>query len=345
MKRYTTEEYAQGMDLKMEATSANGSSFAVVNETDTNDEDPSGTESAKENKSPSLVPRKSTGPRTPQGKERTKRNALRHGIFSSVVVLKGESQVEFDALLNGLRNSHLPEGELEELLVDKLATLHWRGRRILIAEAAEIRAQGEFVEWDGKERYRQEAARLPQLSCNGGLIRWIDNPEALQGCLGLLEELKEGIDEVGFVPDYDRAILTKLYGSHTGEQDDNWKKTLFDSYINWLRTAQCSDVEREQGYASPEECKQNLLEEVNEEIQKLERYRKEHTTILARRLELESLRRTVPEGPQLDRLLRYETANSREIERTQNQLERVQRMRLGQPVPPPINLNVTASND
>src|SRR5229473_8309256 len=144
MKHYTMEEYGQGVDLEMEATFGDGSSFAVVNETATNDENPTVSEPSKENKSPSLVPRKSTGPRTPQGKERTKRNALRHGIFSSVVVLKGESQVEFDALLNGLRNCYLPVGELEELLVDKLATLHWRGRRILIAEAAEIRAQGEF---------------------------------------------------------------------------------------------------------------------------------------------------------------------------------------------------------
>src|SRR5260370_1094392 len=78
---------------------------------------------------------------------------------------------------------------------------------------------------------------------------------------------------------------------------------------------------------------------------RFERYWKEHVKIWATRLELESLRRTVPEGPQADRLLRYEAALSREIERTLNQLERTQRMRLGQPVPPPINLNITASKE
>jgi len=35
----------------------------------------------------------------------------------------------------------------------------------------------------------------------------------------------------------------------------------------------------------------------------------------------------------------------RNIERTLNQLERRQRMRLGHPVPPPINLNITASKE
>ena len=43
---------------------------------------------------------KSTGPRTSQGKATSKLNATTHGIFSSVVVLKGESQQEYDALLS-----------------------------------------------------------------------------------------------------------------------------------------------------------------------------------------------------------------------------------------------------
>ena len=100
---------------------------------------------------------------------------------------------------------------------------------------------------------------------------------------------------------------------------------------------------KQKGYASEKKCKENFLEEVNEEIQRLDRYRKEQATISACKLELESLRRSVPEAPQLDRLLRYETTISRGIERTLNQLERAQRMRLGQPVPPPINLNVSSS--
>jgi hypothetical protein len=260
-----------------------------------------------------------------------------------VVVLKGESQTDFDALLNGLRNDRQPVGELEEVLVETLATLFWRRRRLLIAEGAEIRAQAEFVEWDQKERYREEAARLPQLSCNGGLIRWIGNPEVLQECLDLLEQLKEQIDEDGFDSDHDQAILNKVYRSDEEAEEENCTKKLFDSYWAWANTSVCSKEERKQkGYASKKECEENFVEEVNEEIQRLERYRKEQATISACKLELESLRRGVPVGPQ-DRLLRYETAISREIERTLNQLERLQRMRRGQPVAPPISLNVSSS--
>jgi hypothetical protein len=53
---------------------------------------------------------------------------------------------------------------------------------------------------------------------------------------------------------------------------------------------------------------------------------------------LEALRLSIPEGPGLDRLLRYEASLERTFDRTLNQLERLQRMRLGQPVVPPVNL-------
>ncbi len=286
---------------------------------------------------------RTTGPRTPVGKQRSKRNSITHGIFSKVVVLQGESQADFDALLKALHQDRQPVGALEEILVTRLASLFWRLRRSWIAEGAEIRVGTEFVQWDERERNGQDASRLPQLGCNGGLVRWIENPEALRACLDLLEELRDAIGEDGFEPDFDKTILIKLYGDPDEEQNENWKKTLCDSYFSWLDTSVRPDEEREQkGYASPEKCKESFLEEVNEEIQRLERYRKEHATISARKLELESLRRNIPEGPQLDRLLRYETTISREIERTLNQLERLQRTRLGQPLQPSVNVNVSA---
>lgn len=288
----------------------------------------------------SLV-RKGTGPRTKQGKGRSKLNAITHGILSKVVVLKGESPDEFDALLSGLRNDFRPVGTFEEVLVEKLAAQFWRHRRLLIAESAEIQASSEFVEWDGQERQRQEAATIPQLSCNGGLTRRTTNPEALQGCLDLLAELKEGIEENGFDPQHDKVILTKLYGDYDGEEA--WQKTLCNSYDAWLNTSLVSDDERRQkGYASPQESRDNFLGELNKEIRRLGEYKKEQKTILSAKSKLESLRQSVPYAPQLDRLLRYEATLERSIERTLNQLERTQRMRQGQPVPPPLNLNVTA---
>jgi hypothetical protein len=44
----------------------------------------------------------------------------------------------------------------------------------------------------------------------------------------------------------------------------------------------------------------------------------------------------VPSHEALDRIIRYEAHLSREIDRTLNRLERLQRMRLGQPAPPTV---------
>jgi hypothetical protein len=92
------------------------------------------------------ITRKPTGPRSSLGKDRTKHNALKHGIFSQVVLLKNEPRSEFDSLLSRLRDDLQPEGMLEEILVEKLATLVWRHRRLIIAETAEIRKGVGFLE-------------------------------------------------------------------------------------------------------------------------------------------------------------------------------------------------------
>jgi hypothetical protein len=73
--------------------------------------------------------RRSTGPRTALGKQRSKHNAAKYGIFSNVLLLPWESKEEFDALLSGLRDHYQPVGTLEEVLVDQLVSSLWRLRR------------------------------------------------------------------------------------------------------------------------------------------------------------------------------------------------------------------------
>ncbi len=286
------------------------------------------------------VVRKATGPRTQQGKERSKHNAVTHGIFSKVVVLNSESQAEFDAFLNRLRSDRQPVGTLEELLVEKLAVLFWRQRRLLIAEGAEIRANSEFVGWDGRERQYQELVKLLPLKSNGGLIRWIANPKVLQACVVRLKTLKEGIEAGIFVPGSDNVILAMLYGM---DDKENRPYGLSLTYVLWSVVAALPEEERKQkGLPSPQEVKEGFLAELKEAIKVFDDYGKEQAIILAYKSELESLRQNVPDAPQVDRLLRYETSLERSIERTLNQLERLQRMRLGRPAPPSIDLNINS---
>jgi hypothetical protein len=66
-------------------------------------------------------------------------NALRHGVLSRYVVLPWEDEKEYQALLGALVAEHKPQGPTEEHLVEELAGILWRKRRLRLAEGAACR--------------------------------------------------------------------------------------------------------------------------------------------------------------------------------------------------------------
>jgi hypothetical protein len=65
-------------------------------------------------------------------------NAMKHGILSRLAVLAHEDHAEFDDLLAALIDEHRPAGMTERHLIEELATIIWRKRRVLLAEGAKI---------------------------------------------------------------------------------------------------------------------------------------------------------------------------------------------------------------
>jgi hypothetical protein len=70
------------------------------------------------------------------GTEITRFNALRHGVLSRYTVLPWESADEYQTLVGALVAEHAPQGPTEEHLVEELAGILWRKRRLRLAEAA-----------------------------------------------------------------------------------------------------------------------------------------------------------------------------------------------------------------
>lgn len=103
--------------------------------------------------------KRSTGPRTSEGRAVSSLNSRRHGLSSSRhSVLPHESSEEFDALLDDLRSDLMPVGAVEELLVRKLAEAEWRTRRAagfevsaLVQEGADERGAGLAVWRDSQQ--------------------------------------------------------------------------------------------------------------------------------------------------------------------------------------------------
>lgn len=65
-------------------------------------------------------------------------NAMKHGILSRLAVLAHEDSAEFADLLAALLDEHQPAGMTERHLIEELATIIWRKRRVLLAEGASI---------------------------------------------------------------------------------------------------------------------------------------------------------------------------------------------------------------
>jgi hypothetical protein len=65
-------------------------------------------------------------------------NAMKHGVLSKLTVLPHEDRAEFDDLLAALVEEHRPSGMTERYLVEELAAIMWRKRRVLLVEGAQI---------------------------------------------------------------------------------------------------------------------------------------------------------------------------------------------------------------
>jgi hypothetical protein len=72
----------------------------------------------------------------PAGTQLTRFNALRQGVLSRYTVLPWEDADEYGALVASLVAEHRPPGPTEEHLVEELAGVLWRKRRLRLAEAA-----------------------------------------------------------------------------------------------------------------------------------------------------------------------------------------------------------------
>jgi hypothetical protein len=74
-------------------------------------------------------------------------NAVRHGVLSAHTVLPWEDKDEYAALLGGLVEEHAPHGPTEEHLIEEIAGVIWRKRRLRLAEVASYtRGLGKAIE-------------------------------------------------------------------------------------------------------------------------------------------------------------------------------------------------------
>jgi hypothetical protein len=106
---------------------------------------------------------KSTGPTTPEGKERSRCNAIRHGLTAETVIPALEDVKDYQAFEAAVIADYDAESAVERELVLRLASVLWRLRRATGIETAlfeSVTAQPGNVENGSSRPTLVEAANL-----------------------------------------------------------------------------------------------------------------------------------------------------------------------------------------
>ena len=126
---------------------------------------------------------RSSGPKTVEGKERSRANALKHGMTGDGVVLLEEDQGEVAKLAAELEAEMRPSGAMGRILLNRIAVLSVRLDRCVehdeVTTAKRVR--------DAAKTHRE--ARHEEVNALG--MRLADDPEAAVRCL---KETAEGIE-------------------------------------------------------------------------------------------------------------------------------------------------------
>ena len=259
-----------------------------------------------------------TPPTEPGGTEVTRFNALKHGILSRYTVLPWEDPDEYHALVGALAAEHCPQGPTEEHLVEELAGILWRKRRLRLAEASSYRRGLESTLSPWSDTVRTALVHLDVTKSAGQVM------EAIQASSKDTEEDLADIEE-------DEAMTLKAVGLlKSGKKDayQNALETLREDTRDWWQDTLTRDpVEEDEDEETFEATAESLCSFLEHEVLPwLANRRKE---VSNRSLIREQAFGEATEPNKLERLGRYEVHLDRKLERTLTMLIRLQDLRGG----------------
>jgi hypothetical protein len=98
--------------------------------------------------------KRSTGPKSEAGKARSRLNSRKHGLTAKMLVIAYEDANQFEELRADLMDEYDPQSALECELVERLAGILWRLRRVPFFEAAILDARQAQLEQNSRSQTR-----------------------------------------------------------------------------------------------------------------------------------------------------------------------------------------------
>jgi hypothetical protein len=252
------------------------------------------------------------------GTENTRFNALKHGVLSRYTVLPWEDADEYQTLVAALLAEHAPQGPTEEHLVEELAGILWRKRRLRLAEAAAQRRGLERT----LESYRETVkVALVHLDATDQLERVVDAIRATQS------ETQKDIAEMGEDEAMTRRALD-LLGSRRNDAYETALATLREDTRRWWADTLAHDpCELDEGETPATADAEGLRRFLEAKVLPWFETRKKE--LANRPLIREQAFGEALDPDKLERLGRYEVHLDRKLERMLAMLLRLKELRRG----------------
>jgi hypothetical protein len=180
---------------------------------------------------------RSTGPTTLRAKARSSKNALRHGVYSTLPVIPAlEWREDWETHRDGIFKSLAPEGALEEALAERVALCFWRLNRVHRYETAITSVGLERIEdqlcprkpaakikFPGLEPDEEDLETLEPEVALGKILKELnekqDTVELWKGTHRLLEQLPELSDDAPVSGDDAYGVFQDLLGVLPDEEE------------------------------------------------------------------------------------------------------------------------------
>jgi hypothetical protein len=240
-----------------------------------------------------------------------------------------ENGREFAALHLRFWETMMPVGPMEEMLVDQIVTTHWRLRRALKAESGEIALSVDNGHWDRKHQHPAlrcilwESFGDPVLSMKNSALgnRFLENQ---------LKKVRTSIEKEGELTE--TAIQSVKY---------NGKPYSLTEDLGKLRSQLQQNTEGLEPSALRAKQKELALAYLNKELALISWEKSDCEEREKKEEEAHQAAAGLPSPEVLEKIMRYETKLERQMYRAMAQLERLQRMRQGETIPPPLTMEVS----
>lgn len=268
---------------------------------------------------------KSTGPRTPRGKNRSSRNSLTHGLFARCALtnrtVNRESSRDFNDLLNRLRHDYRPRDAVEDLLVERIADCTWRLRRVHRFEAGAIREGIEGEVHPSRTKDSKETAPPPDphkmdpLAANRMAVRDADKEE---------NQLRSRIEKLRTEVIKQQQYLDQLESAAQPGNEAQIERLHQNvkGLVKYLDESPPPDLTPSQLHMVVLANQQTYVRDTREKLTSLQENLKKMRRDARRRESRRSLLASLPSDRAVDKLVRYESMLDRQLHRSIAALER-----------------------